>query len=156
MATFAKLSSNNTVLSTFKISDTECRDENLVEQESIGIEYCKKLFNDPNGKYIQVSKGTRDGIHILQNKTPIRKNFPGVGDLYDENRDAFIQRPYPWDMFVDSNNNPTTSESDYYFDEGTCRYIRKGTIYLLPRQFPNQDMLVKILADEKAERANIS
>lgn len=156
MATFAKLDSNNKVIETFKISDTECRDENLVEHEDLGIEYCKKIFNDPNGKYLQISKGTFDGVHILQNKTPLRKNFPSVGDLYDESVDGFIQQPYPWEIDYDGNNTPTFSKSDFYFDEGTCRYILNGSVYIIPRTFPNEDMMIEILNREKAERANIS
>lgn len=155
MATFAKLDSNNIVVSTFKISDTECRDENLVEHEHLGVEYCKKIFNDPNGKYLQVSKGTYDGVHIHQDRTPIRKRFPTPGDLYDHNRDAFITQPYPWEVHVDSNNNPIYSQSDYFFDEGTCRYILRGTVYTIPRTFPNKDMMIQILEHEKNERANI-
>lgn len=57
-------------------------------QEHRGAEY---INNDLNisGTWIQCSFNTRKGVH-LTGKTPLRKNFPGVGWTYDFSRDAFI------------------------------------------------------------------
>lgn len=139
MATFAKLDNSNYVVNIFKISDVCCWDENLTEHESLGIEYCKVLFNEPEGKFVQVSIGSRDGIHLLQNKQSIKKRFPTKGDYYDESRDAFIQKPDPWDRDInlDANGNPIHSQSDYYFDEDICRWILNGTVYVLPKTYLN-------------------
>jgi len=140
MATFAKLDNNNYVVNIFKINDVCCWDENLTEHESLGIEYCKVLFNEPEGKFVQVSIGSRDGVHTIQTKQPIKKRLPVKGDYYDETRDAFIQKPDPWDSpsNLDANGNPIYSQSDYFFDEGTCRWLLNGTVYVLPKTYPNE------------------
>ena len=42
----------------------------------------------------QTSYNTHGGVHLLGG-TPFRKNYAGVGYIYDSNRDAFIpQKPY--------------------------------------------------------------
>jgi len=48
---------------------------------------------------LQTSYNTRGGVHLLGG-TPLRKNYAGVGYLYDEMRDAFIPpKPYPsWSL----------------------------------------------------------
>jgi hypothetical protein len=40
--------------------------------------------------WIQASYNTYGGVHKLGG-TPLRKNFPGTGFIYDKNIDAFIQ-----------------------------------------------------------------
>ena len=46
------------------------------------------------GDYIQTSYNTSGGQH-LQGGTPLRKNFAGVGHIYDAVRDAFYgPQPY--------------------------------------------------------------
>lgn len=49
----------------------------------------------PGSPWIQCSYNTKKGVHILGG-TPLRKNFPSVGWLYDEQNDAFYQ-PKPSD-----------------------------------------------------------
>jgi len=47
------------------------------------------------GQWVQTSYNTRGGVHY-DNKTPLRKNYAGVGDTYDSTRDAFYApQPYP-------------------------------------------------------------
>lgn len=47
------------------------------------------------GEWIQTSYNTRGGVHI-NGKTPLRKNFAGIGWIYDREKDAFYQpQPYP-------------------------------------------------------------
>ena len=46
------------------------------------------LFGDPSC-WVQTSYNTRGGVHI-NNGTPLRKNFAGIGFRYDAYRDAFI------------------------------------------------------------------
>lgn len=58
------------------------------------------LFGSP-GMWVQTSYNTRGGIHYNENGepdggTPLRKNFAGVGYIYDPIRDAFIPpRTFP-------------------------------------------------------------
>jgi hypothetical protein len=49
-------------------------------------------------RYVQTSYNTRGGVHLLGG-TPFRKNFAGIGYIYDENRDAFIP-PKPFASWV--------------------------------------------------------
>jgi len=53
-------------------------------------------FNENlGGTWIKTSFNTREGKH-LNNGTPLRKNFAGIGDTYDANRDAFYApQPFP-------------------------------------------------------------
>jgi len=47
------------------------------------------------GVWLQTSYNTSGGVHTLGG-TPLRKNFAGVGMIYDAGRDAFyLPQPYP-------------------------------------------------------------
>lgn len=47
------------------------------------------------GEWIQTSYNTKGGVHVLGG-IPLRKNYAGVGYIYDRVRDAFIPpQPYP-------------------------------------------------------------
>ena len=94
MAHFAKIE-NEIVTSVIVVHDNELLVDG-VENETIGIEFCQKLFG---GNWVQTSyNGT------------FRKNYAGIGYAYDPQRDAFIA-PRP--------------EGDVDFDEETCRWIPK-------------------------------
>lgn len=62
--------------------------ENIVEQVIVADtqEWCEKTFG---GEWVQTSYNTYAGEHKFGG-TPLRKNFAGVGDYYDKERDAFI------------------------------------------------------------------
>jgi len=93
MAHFAQLDLNNLVTQIIVVSNNELQDENGIEQESKGIEFCNTLSE---GTWVQTS----------YNAT-IRKNFAGIGYFYDQSRDAFIApQPYP----------------SWVLNEETCRY----------------------------------
>ena len=55
-----------------------------------------EVFVDTSpGRWVQCSYNTRGGVHRLGG-TPLRKNYPGLGFIYDVYRDAFYEpRPYP-------------------------------------------------------------
>lgn len=76
MAHFAELDDQNIVLRVIVIHNNELLDENGVEQESKGIEFCRSLFG---GNWVQTS----------YNST-FRKNYAGQGFTYDAQRGAFI------------------------------------------------------------------
>ena len=51
-------------------------------------------FGDP-ASWVQTSYYTVAGYHVLGG-TPLRKNYAGIGSLYDSTRDAFYApQPYP-------------------------------------------------------------
>jgi hypothetical protein len=76
MAHFAELDESNIVTQVIVVNDIELCDEQGLEVESLGVEFCTRLLG---GFWVQTSyNGT------------IRKNFAGIGYAYDAARDAFI------------------------------------------------------------------
>ncbi len=112
MAHFAQLDNDNKVLQVIVVNNTELLDENGVEQEQKGIDFCKSLLGaDTN--WVQTS----------YNRS-FRKNFAGIGSIYNEENDVFYApQPYPsWTL-----NNTTwlweaptpmpTDDKFYMWDE---------------------------------------
>lgn len=62
------------------------------------------FIDTQEGTWVQTSYNTYGGVHSLGG-TPLRKNYAGIGYVYDSDRDAFyVPQPYPsWSL-----------------DEGTC------------------------------------
>lgn len=89
MPHFAKLDSSGTVIFV-----------TVGRQEDDGKE--DELSARTNDVYKQTSYNTRGGVHILGG-IPFRKNFAGIGYIYDENRDAFIP-PKPFNSWVLNEN----------------------------------------------------
>jgi hypothetical protein len=87
MAHFAEIDENNLVLTVQVINNSDILDENGNESEQKGIEFCKRLWPDSN-RWVQTS----------YNRT-FRKNYAGVGYMYDEQKDAFIP-PKPYASWV--------------------------------------------------------
>lgn len=54
-----------------------------------GDEGYQWLVDNLGGTWIKTSYNTRGGIHT-EGGTPLRKNYAGIGCLYDPIRDAFI------------------------------------------------------------------
>ena len=99
MAHYAKLDINGKVLSVNVINNADNKNEQGIEDESIGISFLQNIhgwaswkkcsYNTIAGKYYN-----SDGSLGDQSKA-FRKNYPGVGYIYDENRDAFLpNKPY--------------------------------------------------------------
>lgn len=116
MTHFAKLDENNTVIEVLR-----------GRQEDDGKE--ADLCERTGDIYRQTSYNTRAGIHLL-NGTPFRKNFAGIGFIYDQNRDAFIEpQPFPsWvlDEFSCTWQPPTPQPDanlDYQWDESSLTWI---------------------------------
>jgi hypothetical protein len=122
MASFAKLNSENIVITVESVVNEVLKDSNGIEQEQIGIEFLRTLYNEPNAIWKQTSYNTHGGVHSL-GETPFRKNYAGIGFIYDENRDAFIE-PKPLNSWV--------------LNEDTCRWkapISKPTEKLEENQY---------------------
>jgi hypothetical protein len=99
MSHFAQIDDNNIVINVI-----------VAEQDIID----SGLLGDPS-KWIQTSYNTSGGVHA-HGKTPLRKNFAGIGMIYDPVRDAFY-KPKP--------------EGDFWiFNEDKC-------IWEFPMPFPN-------------------
>jgi hypothetical protein len=89
MAYFAELDGNNIVINVHRVH-SDALDSN--DEENSGIAF----LTEWSGKPFKGKKCAYDGS--------IRKNYPGVGFFYDEQKDAFIA-PKPFDSWT---LNPNT------------------------------------------------
>lgn len=76
MAHFAKVNSNNIVEQVIVVNNEVLHDENGVEQESIGAQFCADLFG---GTWVQTSYNSK-----------FRGRYAGAGMIYDKDKDEFI------------------------------------------------------------------
>jgi hypothetical protein len=97
MASFAKIE-NNIVITVVSVVNEVLKDSNGIEQEQLGIDFLRTLYNEPNAIWKQTSYNTNGGIHN-NGGTPFRKNHAGIGYTYDSQRDAFIP-PKPYNSWV--------------------------------------------------------
>jgi len=81
MAHFAQLNDENLVTQVIVVANADTADQDGVENEAIGIEFCTNLLG---GRWVQTSYNAR-----------IRKNYAGIGYKYDADLDAFIP-PQPF------------------------------------------------------------
>lgn len=120
MAHFAQLDQNNIVTQVIVVHDNELLD-NGVESESKGIDFCKSLY----GADTVWKQTSYDGT--------FRRNFAGIGFLYNEMRDAFIP-PRPYSTWVLNNTTyqweaPVPCPNDdrlYAWDEYTNNWADIG------------------------------
>lgn len=122
MAHFAQVDSNNIVIQVI-----------VITQESIDT----GLWGDPK-TFIQTSYNTFGGVHYgldgqPDDGIPLRKNYAGIGYIYDPDRDAFYApQPYPsWTL-----NESTClweppvpfpmDEKIYNWDETTLSWVEIG------------------------------
>ena len=101
MASFAKIGLNGKVIEVVSVNNEVLKDSNGVEREELGIQFLNELYGWPIWK--QTSYNTKVGNHYLSDNSALsntqekafRKNFAGIGMIYDEDRDAFIpKKPY--------------------------------------------------------------
>ena len=102
MASFAKIGLNNKVIEVLSVVNEVLHDSNGIEQEAIGIQFLKTLYNEPNTIWKQSSYNTNGGVHS-NGGTPFRKNHAGIGYTYDSQRDAFIP-PKPFNSWILNEN----------------------------------------------------
>ena len=131
MAHFAELDENNVVKQVIVVHNNELLDENGNESEAKGIVFCQSLFG---GNWVQTS----------YNRS-FRKNFAGIGFIYDPIRNAFYSpQPYPswtldedtcvWQPPIAAPVNPYMPDQEeywlqpnYYWDEATLNWIEVPT-----------------------------
>ena len=100
MAHFAEIDDSNIVLQVIVVDDKDTQDKSGNEVESVGAKYLSDGFG---GTWKRTSYNTYGGVHKLSG-TPFRKNYAGIGFIYDETRDAFYEsNPYPsWTLNEDT------------------------------------------------------
>ena len=110
MAHFAEIGLNNEVIRVVVVSNDILLDENHVEQESKGCDFCRNTFG---GVWLQTSYNGS-----------IRKNFAASGFFYNADLDAFIP-PKPLKGWVLDESDcvwvaphpKPDDESQYFWDE---------------------------------------
>ena len=119
MAHFAELDVNNKVINIHVISNNELTDENGDEQEQLGIEFLTNL-NAGVGWFVQTSYNNN-----------FRKQYAGIGFLYDRANDVFISlQPFPsWTLDSSSDWQPPTAmpddDKEYEWNEDTQAWDEK-------------------------------
>jgi hypothetical protein len=116
MAHFAQLNAENLVTQVIVVANPDTADQDGVENEAIGIEFCTNLLG---GTWKQTSYNAN-----------IRKNYAGVGYKYDAALDAFIP-PQPFASWTLNNETaqweaPTPYPADdkrYTWDEETTSWV---------------------------------
>ena len=126
MAHFAELDENNIVLREIVVSDADAIN---------GEVFCNNLLD---GNWKQTSYNTHGGVHyapdsqIPDDGVALRKNYAGVGCVFDEVRDAFMTpQPYPsWTLEEDTCwweppiPKPSDDSGGYYeWDEPTVNWV---------------------------------
>ena len=113
MAHFAKLGIGNIVEIVVIVNNTVITDSNGIEQEQLGVDFLNNLYKS-NNVWKKTSYNTLGGIYYNldsngyrvvsedQSKS-FRKNYAGIGFIYDENRDAFIT-PKPFNSWILNEN----------------------------------------------------
>lgn len=113
MAHFALLNENNIVVRVEVVSNNVC------QNESEGLNFLCSLY----GESYRFKQTSYNGN--------IRKNYAGIGYIYDEQRDAFIP-PKPYESWVLNEQtclwNPPVpypnDNKDYIWDENTKTWLQ--------------------------------
>ena len=87
MAHFAKIDNNNIVEQVIVVNNDVILDENNIESEKIGIDFCKSILGE-NTNWIQTSYNSN-----------FRKNFAQINGTYDVEADGFYA-PQPFSSWV--------------------------------------------------------
>lgn len=85
MAHFAEIDENNIVVRVLVVDNSvQHRGQDFLANE-LGL----------GGTWLKTSYNTNAGVHV-NGGTPLRKNYAGIGMIYDPERDAFYaKQPYP-------------------------------------------------------------
>jgi hypothetical protein len=119
MAHFAKIGLNNKVIEVLTVNNEVLKDSNGVEQEVNGIDFLTKLTGYPVWKQTSYNRS-------------FRKNYAGIGSLYDEDKDAFIH-PKPFNSWI--------LNEDTCLWEAPVAYPQDGNIYKWNEQTLSWDIV---------------
>ena len=126
MSYFAQLDENNLVIRVIVVDDKDTSDFNGIEDESIGISFCKKLFgSSTNWKQTFLASNTR-------------LNFASTGYIYDEELDAFIP-PKPYDSWILNTQNVRWESPIGSPPELTQDQIKNNSFYIWDEEVHQKD-----------------
>lgn len=116
MAHYAMLDENNVVTQVIVVSNSDTSDANGVEDESIGVAFCKKLLG-ANTNWKQTSYNSS-----------MRVRYAGIGYSYNESLDAFV----PAQPFASWTLNNETADWDSPITRPTLTedQIAAGSFYI--------------------------
>ena len=135
MAHFANIDENNVVTRVIVVSNEDCGNYEFPESDIEGQNFIKNVLK-LDGRWLQTSYNMSGGIHWdYETKEPsgkqgFRKNYAGIGFIYDENLDAFIpQKPFnSWILNIENGfwYCPVLYPMDgqkYGWDENTLSWV---------------------------------
>ena len=106
-------------------------DGKVVDIKVAKADFMETFVDDSPGEWLKTSYNTHAGIH-KEGKTPLRKNFAGIGYTYDKQRDAFIP-PQPWPSWTLNEDTclweppipfpDQTTGVLYYWDEDNQKWV---------------------------------
>lgn len=118
MAHFAELDNNNIVRTVIVVDNSALNDLPFPESEPVGVMFCQSLYGEDT-----IWRQTSYNANF-------RKNYAGIGYVYDVALDAFIPpSPYPsWILNTDTCvwEPPfpyPNDKKDYYWDEATQNWV---------------------------------
>ena len=105
-------------------------EDSIVTQVIVAeAEFFDTFVDSSPGEWLQTSYNTYGGVHS-NGETPLRKNYAGVGYIYDATLDAFYApQPYPsWTLVEDTClwEAPVAMPTDdkmYTWDEDTTSWV---------------------------------
>ena len=116
MAHFAQLNEENLVTQVIVVANQDTADQDGVENEAIGIEFCTNLLG---GRWKQTSYNGN-----------IRKNYAGIGYKYDETLDAFVP-PQPYASWtLDEETAQWKAPVDYPTDGKVYTWNEETTLWV--------------------------
>ena len=97
MAHYAELDSNNVVLRVVALDDAVMKNSEDIYVEQLGVDFLQNLFGSET-VWKQTSYNTRAGVYYiagtnepdLDQSQAFRKNYAGIGYIYDSTRNAFV------------------------------------------------------------------
>lgn len=105
-------------------------DNNIVTQVFVGKDEGDTNWEEYYGAK-RTSYNTSGGVHA-NDGTPLRKNYAGIGDTYDAERDAFYS-PQPYDSWTLNEDTciweapiPYPEEGMHTWDEEAGKWVEMG------------------------------
>ena len=135
MAHYAKIGINSKVLSVEVVADADTYNADNQEDETVGIQFLERIHGWPLWK--KCSYNTRGGKHYdadgnesADQSKAFRKNYPGIGYTWDEDRNAFYA-PKPFNSWILNETTclweaPVAMPDDgqtYRWDEDTTNWV---------------------------------
>lgn len=125
MAHFAQLDENNIVVEVVVIANDDLLDENGIEQESLGVALCQRLFGKTT-RWAQTSYNAN-----------LRKNYAIIGMVYDAERDVFRYTAGPYPSWVLNDDDDWVAPVPHPGDHEKYRWDEEQQAWVNPAPYPS-------------------